>query len=65
MPTSIVIIIWDAIGVILNLIILWLTPFLLSFDYMENYYSFNVIKYLTTIFLISDICVSFNKGIIV
>ncbi|CAD8088587.1 unnamed protein product [Paramecium primaurelia] len=65
MPTSIVIIIWDAIGVILNLIILWLTPFLLSFDDMENYYSFNVIKYLTTIFLISDICVSFNKGIIV
>ncbi|CAD8163018.1 unnamed protein product [Paramecium octaurelia] len=65
MPTSIAIIVWDAIGISLNLIILWLTPFLLSFDNMENYFSFDVIKQLTTFFLVSDICVSFNKAIIV
>lgn len=44
MPTSIIIVLWDAIGILLNFIILWLTPFLLSFDNMENYFSFNVIK---------------------
>ncbi|CAD8082199.1 unnamed protein product [Paramecium sonneborni] len=64
-PTSLFIVIWDAIGIILNFIILWLTPFLLSFDNLDNCYSFQVIQKLIIILLICDIFISFNKGIII
>ncbi|CAD8093346.1 unnamed protein product [Paramecium sonneborni] len=65
LPTSLFVVIWDAIGIILNFIILWLTPFLFSFGNLENCFSFSAIQQLITLLLIFDIFISFNKGIIV
>ncbi|CAD8178590.1 unnamed protein product [Paramecium pentaurelia] len=64
-PTSGFIIIWDAIGTIINFIILWLTPFLLSFQSQSEIFSFSALQLFIIFFLISDIFVTLNKGIII
>ncbi|CAD8095084.1 unnamed protein product [Paramecium sonneborni] len=64
-PTSGFIIIWDAFGTIINLMILWLTPFLMTFQQQIHQISFSAIQLLIILFLISDIFVTLNKGIII
>ncbi|CAK78550.1 unnamed protein product (macronuclear) [Paramecium tetraurelia] len=64
-PTSGFIIIWDAIGTIINFMILWLSPFLLSFQSQSDLISFSALQLFIIIFLISDIVVTLNKGIII
>ncbi|CAK69385.1 unnamed protein product (macronuclear) [Paramecium tetraurelia] len=64
-PTCGFIIFWNAVGIIFNFIILWLTPFLLSFQQNQNEIQLSSLKLSIIIFLISDILISLNKGIII
>ncbi|CAD8100007.1 unnamed protein product [Paramecium sonneborni] len=64
-PTSGFVILWDIFGTIINLMILWLTPFLLTFQQQSDQISFSTIQLLIIVFLITDIFVTLNKGIII
>ncbi|CAD8127668.1 unnamed protein product [Paramecium sonneborni] len=64
-PTCGFVLLWNAIGIIFNFIILWLTPFLLSFEQFQNEIQLSLLQVSIIIFLISDILMALNKGIII
>lgn len=55
-------IIWDIIGIIVNLLLFWLTPFLVSFGEVE--YQSIFIQIITS-YLAINIIINLNKGVIV
>ncbi|CAD8062192.1 unnamed protein product [Paramecium sonneborni] len=64
LPSTNSIMIWDIIGFICNLMMLWLTPFLGAFN---NYYneSISIMQSIILIQLIFDFLAQFNRGIFV
>ncbi|CAD8113127.1 unnamed protein product [Paramecium sonneborni] len=64
-PTCRFVLVWNAIGIIFNFIILWLTPFILSFEQNQNEIQLTQLKVSIIIFLVCDIIIALNKGIII
>ncbi|CAD8147847.1 unnamed protein product [Paramecium octaurelia] len=64
LPSTNSIILWDILGFLCNLMMLWFTPFLGSFD---NYYNeaISVLQQIILIYLIFDFLAQFNRGVFV
>ncbi|CAK62424.1 unnamed protein product (macronuclear) [Paramecium tetraurelia] len=64
LPSTNSIILWDILGFVCNLMMLWLTPFLGAFN---NYYNetISVLQSIILIYLIFDFLAQFNRGIFV
>ncbi|CAD8159839.1 unnamed protein product [Paramecium octaurelia] len=64
LPSTNAIIIWDIFGFLNNLLMLWLTPFIGSFNNYQNDI-ISTIQQIILIFQIIDFLVQFNRGIFV
>ncbi|CAD8065552.1 unnamed protein product [Paramecium sonneborni] len=64
LPSTNVIIIWDIFGFLNNLLMLWLTPFLGSFNNYQNDI-IQALQQIILIFQIIDFLVQFNRGVFI
>lgn len=61
-PNSSQFLIWDIIGIIVNLVLFWITPYLVSFGDLEHQF---ILIHIITSYLAINIIINLNKGVIV